>query len=242
MKRIRMFAAAMVLCGLCTGLTVIGQEKTEKKDPNTQDAPKGLKISAKTKALEDLALASKLIAFGRENKSAESLLLAAKIIHTTSTEKLKADKDEITGDAVKAKAAKQKDNSPKALIAEAKAMSSAPHVGALAAATAKIVDEETRGLVGGPYRSVRTVGPGQVWTVSGMTFAGGQLAEVDVDLYGVTGRFILTVHDQFGNQVARDAVPGAFYNCRWVPRFTGQFTVRLTNIDTIAFNCDLLTN
>lgn len=242
MKRIRIFAAAVVLCGLCSGLTVIGQEKTEKKGPNTQETPKDVKTNPKTKALDDLALASKLIAFGRETKSAESLLLAAKIIHTTPTEKHAVDTTGITGDAAKAKMAMQKDNSPKALIAEAKAMSTAPYVGALAMATAKIVDEESRGVVGGAYRSVRTVGPGQVWTVSGLTFAGGQLAVVDVDLYGVAGRFVLTVHDQFGNQVARDAVPGAFYNCRWVPRFTGQFTIRLTNIDTIAFNCDLLTN
>lgn len=238
MNRIRMFATAVILCGLCTGLTVVGQEK---KAPNIQDPPKDLKINAKTKALQDLALAAKLITFGREHKSAESLLLAAKIIHTTPTDKLKADKSEVTGDAVKGQVAKQKDSSPKALIAEAKAMSTAPHIAALVTATAKIVDEEPRGVVGGPVRGVQNVGPGQVWTVSGLNFAGGQLAVVDVQLL-IAGRFILTVHDQNGNLVARDAVPGTFYNCRWVPISTGPVTVRLTNIDTIAFTCDLLTN
>jgi hypothetical protein len=241
MNRIRMFAAALILCGLCTGLTVVGQDKTEKKSPNVQDTPKNLTINPKTKALQDLALAAKLITFGREHKSAESLLLAAKIIHTTPTAKLKADKSEVSGDAVKAQAAKQRDSSPKALIAEAKVMSSAPHIAALVAATEKIVDEESRGVVGGPQRGVQNVGPGQVWTVSGLTFAGGQLAVVDVQLL-IAGRFILTVHDQSGNLVARDAVPGSFYNCRWVPISTGPVTVRLTNIDNITFTCDLLTN
>jgi hypothetical protein len=241
MNRIRMIAAAVLLCGLCTGLTVMGQEKTDKKGPNVQDPPKNLTINAKTKALQDLELAAKLITFGREHKNAESLLLAAKIIHTTPTEKLKADKNEVSGDATKAKMAMQKDSSPKALIAEAKAMSSAPHIGALATATEKIVDEEPRGVIGGPVRGVQVVGPGQVWTISGLTFAGGQLAVVDVQLL-IPGRFILTVHDQYGNLVARDAVPAAFYNCRWVPAATGPVTVRLTNIDTIAFSCDLLTN
>jgi hypothetical protein len=241
MNRMRMLASAVILCGLCTGLTVLGQEK-EKKSPNVQEPPKGLTLNAKTKSLEDLELAAKLIAYGRQHKSAESLLLAAKIIHTTPIEKLKADKSAVTGDAGAGKMAKQKDNSPKALVAEAKAISTSPHVGALAAATEKIVDEETRGLVGGPRRLVQNVGPGQVWTVSGLTYTGGQLAVVDIDLGGVAGRCVLTVHDQFGNLVRTDTVPGSFYNCKWVPAFTGTYTVRFTNIDTITFRCDLLTN
>ena len=174
MNRIRFFAAAVILCGLCTGVTVSGRDKAEKKGPNSQDPPKDLTINSKTKSLEDLALAAKLITFGREHKSPESLLLAAKIIHTNSTDKLKADKNEVTGDTAEAKKAKQKDNSPKALIAEAKEMPSAKHIATLVAATEKIVDEEPRGVIGGPYRAIQNVGPGQVWTVSGLKFAGGQ--------------------------------------------------------------------
>jgi hypothetical protein len=242
MNRMRMFASVAILCALGAGLTVMGQDKDEKKGPNAQDPPKDLAINAKTKALQDLALAAKLIAFGREHKSPESLLLAAKIIHGTPTTKLKAEKSAVSGEAVTAPAAKSHENSPKALVAEAKAMPSASQLGALVAATEKIVDEESRGLVGGPQRLVQTVGPGQVWTVSGLVFAGGQLAQVDIDLYGQYGRFVMTVHDQFGNLIRTDAVPGTFYNCRWVPAFTGTYTVRLTNIDNRAFSCDLLTN
>jgi len=240
MRRIHLFAALALVCGLGVGWTALAQNpQGEKKRANEQEPPKDLKAGEKTKSLQDLALASKLIAFGREHKNAESLLLAAKIIHGTPTEKIKADKSEVSGDKMEVKA---KDNSPKALIAEAKAMSSAPHIMALAAATQQVVDEAARGLVGGAYQSIRTVGPGQTWTVSGLTFRGGELAEVDIDLFGVFGRGVLTVHDGFGNLIRTDAIPGNFYNCKWVPLFTGSFTVRFTNTDTIALRCDLLTN
>jgi hypothetical protein len=241
MKRFGLFAAVIMLSGVGTLWTVQAQgDKEEKKKPNAQEPPKNLKVDDKTKALQDLALAAKLIAFGREQKSPESLLLAAKIIHNPPTAKLKAEKNEVTGKATEP-AASPKENGPKPLIAEAKAMSSAPHIKALAAATEQVIAEEPRGRVGGPAQLIQTVGPGQTWTVTA-TFVGGRQAEVDIDLSGVFGRCVMTVHDQFGNLIARDAIPGNFYNCRWVPLFTGQFTIRLANIDSIPLRCDLLTN
>jgi hypothetical protein len=240
MKRFGLFAAVVVLCGVGTHSTVLAQGDKGEKKPNVQESPKNLKLDEKTKALQDLALAYRLIAFGREHKNAESLLLAAKIIHNNPTAALNANKNEVTGKAAAAPAG-QKDNSPKALIAEAKAITTAPHVTALATATEQTIAEEPRGRIGGPARLIQTVGSGQVWTVTA-SFAGGRQAEVDIDLNGVPARCVMTVHDEFGNLITRDTVPGNFYNCRWVPAFTGQFTIRLSNIDTIALRCDLLTN
>jgi hypothetical protein len=238
MKRLCLFASVVLLCGIGTHCAVLAQG--DKKKPNVQESPKNVKLDDKTKALQDLALASRLIAYGREHKSPESLLVAAKIIHTTPTGKLQAEKNEVTGKAAE-KAAASKDSSPKALIAEAKAMSSAAHISALAAAAEQVIAEDTRGRVGGPAQLIQTVGPGQEWTVT-TNFVGGRPAEVDIDLKGVVGVAVMTVHDQFGNLVAKDAVPGNFYNCRWVPAVTGPFTIRFTNVDTIAFRADLLTN
>ena len=242
MNRIRMFAAAVILGGLCTGLTVMGQDKTEKKGPNVQDPVKGAKESDKNKALQDLDLASRLIQYGRTNKHAESLLIAAQILHNTPTTKLKV-KATVVGEK-KADVAEpvKANNSPKALVAEAKKLSTSAAVESLAKATLIILDEEPRGRLGGPgVDGPFILYPNQERTWNGMTFVGGQMAEVAI-ANGVYGRMILEVRDQFGNVVARDNVPGSFYNCRWTPAFTGPFTIRLTNLDTIAFRCGMATN
>jgi hypothetical protein len=240
MKRMRIFAAAVLLCGFCTGWTVSGQDKTEKKGPNTQKPVKGAKDSDKTKALQDLELASRLIQYGRTNKNAESLLVAAQILHNTPSEKLKVTAA-VNGEE-KVAAPTKTDNTPKALVAEAKKLSASPAVEALAKATLKILDEEPRGRLGGPGIDAFNIFPNQTRTWNGITFVGGQTAVVDVDMNGVFGVMLLEVRDQFGNLVATDIIPGTYYNVRWTPAWTGPFTVRLTNLDGIAFNCVMRTN
>jgi hypothetical protein len=233
--------ASLTLLAMCFAAfgSALAQDKENKV--NAQEAPKGAKDSAKTKAIQKLELASRLIQFGRANKNAEALLLAAQILHTTPTEPLKVGKETEKGDE-SAMAAKQKDNSPKALIAEAKKISGAAHVEGMAAATQKIVDEETRGAAAGPQRDIFTILPGQTINWNPITFVGGQKAIVDVDLGGAVGRMALEVRDQFGNLVARDGVTGPYYNVQWYPAFTGAYRVRLINFDSISFKCSLLTN
>jgi hypothetical protein len=241
MKRICMFATAVTLCGLCTGLTVSGQEKTDKKGPNVQDAPKGVKESDKTKALENLELANRLIQYGRAHKNAESLLVAAQILHDTPTEKLTVG-HKVTGEKNEKVAPPVKMiNSPKALVAEAKKLSSSPAIEALAMATLKVLEENPRGALGGPRTDAFTIQPLQTINWNPITFVGGQPGVVHI-ANGQFGAMILEVRDEFGNLVARDNVPGTFFRCSWTPAFTGPFTIRLINIDTISFRCAMATN
>jgi hypothetical protein len=240
-----MMCAIVLLSGL--GLAVHSTTFTErataqdKKGPNVQDPPKGLKESAKTKALEDLELATRLIQYGRKHKNAESLLVAAKILHNTPTEKLTVGY-KVTGEKPEKMVMPAKvDNSPKALVAEAKKMSSTPATEALAAATLKAIDEDPRGALGGPRTDGFVIQPGQTITWNPITFVGNQPAVVHIANV-VFGTMILEVRDQFGNLVARDNIPGTFFRCTWTPAFTGPFTVRLINIDTISFRCGLGTN
>lgn len=211
----------------------------EKKAPNVQKDPKEAKETARSKGHKDLALAYQLIQYGRANKNAESLLLAAQIIHKTPTEELKYNVEKPAETKGKVKVW---DNSPKALLAEAKKLSSSAAVEALAAATAKILEEETRGTVGPPLKAAFTIYTNEVITTRPVEFFGGERAKVFVSLNGVSGRCVLDVLDQNGNVVARDSLPGNYYSVEWVPTFTSSYRIRLANLDTISFNCLLLSN
>lgn len=242
MTLVRMFAVAALLCGLGTGFTVLAQDNgKEKKGPNIQEAPKDAKETEQTKALQDLELASRLIQYGRKNKHAESLLIAAQVLHNTPTQELKVESKASGKPKEKAAPPAKVDNSPKALVAEAKRLSSSPAVASLAEATLKILDEAPRGPVGGPRVDNFTIQPGQRITWDPITFVGLQRATVFID-NRVFGNMLLEVFDQFGNRVAVDGVPGTFFSATWTPAFNGPFTIRLTNRDTIAFRCVLTTN
>jgi hypothetical protein len=241
MNRIRVLFAAALLCGFGTALYCVGPSNNagaqDKKGPNVQESPKGVKESPKTKAMDDMALAAQLIQYGRREKSAESLLLAAQMMHKTSMEKLGAERK--TEGGTKAEAPASVDDSPKALVAEAKKMSNSPQTQALAKATQQIIDESSRGPAGGPRFDNFTILPGQKITWDPVTFIGLQPATVHIN-NRVFGNMILEVFDQFGNRVAVDSTPGTFFRVNWTPAFNGTFTIRLTNRDTIAFNCSLV--
>jgi len=238
-KRRVLLSTTVATLGICLAIlaNVSGQDK---KGPNVQQAPKGAKDNQKTKYLHDLELAYKLIQFGRDNKHAESLLIAAQILHQTPTEALKVE-HKIEGEAKKSKEGKKVDNSPAGLIAEAKKMSSAPHVASLAAATQKIIEEEPRGRVGGPGLDKFSISAGQTVNWNAINFVGGQRAEVAVAT-DLKGSLILEVRDQSGNLIARDTAFDNLFQVYWYPAFTGPFFVRLINTDNIFFNCALATN
>jgi hypothetical protein len=222
-------------------LAVLSTTGQEKKGPNIQDPPKGAKASKTDKLVGDLDLAAGLIQYGRANKHAESLLIAAQILHKTPTEPLKVGHTVESKEGVKTKPVAKVDNSPKGLVAEAKKLSSSAHVEALAAATQKMIDETTREAVGGPKVDSFTIQPFQTINWNPIDFVGGRLAVVHVHT-GVYGSMILEVRDQFGNVIAKDSRPGISFRCEWYPAFTGPYRFRLINIDTIAFNCGMATN
>lgn len=245
MSRTRILLTLALLSGLGVGVpsTAWAEKGTAKKAPNVaQEPPKGLKDSDKARAMRDLDLAQQLIQYGRSHKHAESLLVAAQILHNTPTAKLTAG-SKVTTEAkeTRASAPAKADNSPKALVAEAKKLSSSPQVASLAAATLRMLEEESRGAANGPQVDAFTIRPGQAITWNPITFLGGQLAVVHVNC-GVYGNMVLEVYDEFGNLIRRDNVPANFYRVSWVPAFTGPFRVRLVNTDSITFACTLTTN
>ena len=132
----------------------------EKKGTNqapAQDAAKA-KTSAEADAVQQLGLAHSLIEYGRKNKAPEALITAARILAANSTVEL-AEKPthEAAPDAPKTETKDKpaSDDSPKALLEEAKKLSKDnPAIVALADSL-----ELSRGAVGGPKQAVSVVLP-----------------------------------------------------------------------------------
>jgi hypothetical protein len=221
------------------------EAKTDKTGKNVQQTPKDAKPSAKCQAIDTLGMADQMIQYGRQQKCAECLLMAAQIMHRTGGEPLKAGRTVTGGQATQGgetgtKTAKQ-GNSPKSLVAEAKKMSSSPQVDQLAMATEKMLQETVRGSVTGPRFDNFSIGPFQTVNWNPVTFAANERAEVYIST-GVFSRMILEVIDENGNVVARDTVAGNYYRCVWYPRWAGPFRFRLTSNDNLYFNGSLRTN
>lgn len=240
---IRAFVGLVAVGGVWLGMlsVVPADDKTDKKGTNIQEATKDTKEAASSKAMASIELANSLIRWGREEKNAEALLLAAQIIHKTPTDKLKAERTVTGGKAEKTAKAAKMSNTPKALIAEARKLSSAPQVEALAQATGKMLEETTRGAAPGPKVDSFYIGAFQTINWNPITFYANERAEVYISV-GAQSRMVLEVFDENGNVVARDSVPGNYYRCVWNPRWTGPFRVRLTSNDSFGFNCGLATN
>jgi hypothetical protein len=213
-----------------------------KKEPNMmQQPPRDVKDSEKVVAIQNLELANKLIHYGRQEKNAEALLVAAQILHKTPTQPLMVGYD-IKGEKEgKRPAGGFEGVNPKALVVEARKMSSTPHLESLAMATEKMLQEATRGAAGGPRRDYCTIRPGETITWRPIDFRANEKAVVDIEIFN-HGVMTLEVIDQNGHVIARDNVPGHFYNCAWYPAWTGPFVIRLTNQDRMPFNIDFVTN
>ncbi len=233
---------AIAALGFAVASTVTaGDTKSDKKGSNVQEMSKGAKMSATTRAIQDLALASQLIRYGRQEKNGESLLLAAQILHKTSTKPLKVAHKATGKEGDKPAKMVKANNSPKALLAEAKKISSGPQLAALAMATEKLLEEDVRGAVGGPKVDNFTIGAFQTINWNPINFRAEERAEVFIST-GVNSRMILEIIDENNNVVVRDNVPGNYYHCVWSPRWTGPFRLRLVSNDNLAFNCRLATN
>ena len=107
-------------------------------------------------AVQQLRLAYSLIEYGRKNNAPEALITAARILAANGTVEMKEKptQEKLPGTAKDPEEAKKPaDNSPRALLAEAKKLSKS---NAAVVALANSI-ELPRGAVGGPKRGVTTV-------------------------------------------------------------------------------------
>jgi hypothetical protein len=222
-------------------LTAEGLTRQEKKGTN-QAAPEAAakaRPSAQAAAVQQLHLAHSLIEYGRKNKAPEALITAARILGAHGATELKEKPThERPADAPKAEKKDKAavDNSPRALLEEAKKLSkNNPAVVALANSL-----ELSRGAVGGPKRTVEVVRP-LATDVYRLTFRGGEVARVAVSGDGDT-RLDLYVYDENGNPITSQVGPGDDCLASWVPRWTGVFVIRVVNRGLLPNRYVILTN
>jgi len=210
---------------LVVAAPLTAQEKTGTNQAPPEAAAKAAP-SPNADAVQQIHLAHCLIEYGRKNKAPEALITAARILAANGTVDLEQKPTHETAPDAPKGEKKDKpacDNSPKALIEEAKALSN--NDAAIVALANSI--EISRGAVGGPKRIVEVVEPAQA-DVYKITFRGGEVARVAVSGDGDT-RLDLYVYDENGNLVTSQVGPGDDCLASWVPKWTGVFIIKAVN-------------
>ena len=211
-------------------IMAVAQVQEEKEDT-------GKTVSSELSALQT---AASLARYGYANYSPTALIEAAKIFADTQVQNLDADR-ESGGEPQESKGAEVSFNPEQLLIDARKYAGKDKVVLALANKVEKsIKSTSTRGAVGGAkYAEDRVYGKSYVQYQA--KFWANELAEVivigdghnDLDLY---------IYDQNGNLIASDDDYTDQCVCRWIPAWTGTFTIRIVNRGAIYSNYAIATN
>lgn len=214
-------AAALALCmalGAASGSALANQQA--KKGTNTATGKQGTPSPA-AQAVETARTAYSLARYGDSNKDALALITAARMLKEVGASDGGAKRTSPEG----AKASGGNPMTVEAILARAKT-----HAAGRADLLALAADVETggtRGRIGGPG-STRTVVNSRATDVFTIAFRGGETAAVaisgdgdsDLDLY---------VRDENGNLICYSESNGDDEWCRWTPRWSGNFVIRVVN-------------
>lgn len=193
-----------------------------KKGSNV-DAAKPAATSAAVQAVEAVRTADALAAYGDAKKDPMALIQAAKMKKEAGEQALTLTRKG-KGEAG-AKASKAADNSPDALLARAKTLAAGR--ADLVALADDVAKGSSRGAAGGP-KSTRTVVKGGYTDQFVIKFEGGEQAAVAISGDG-DSTLDLYVYDENDNRVCAAVGRGDDAVCRWYPKWTGPFTVRVVN-------------
>lgn len=222
--------AFLIACLCCITLSVFAQE-----EKTVVDQPVSPEMTA-------LQTAANLAKYGYATYSPTALIEAARIFGITKVQEAdfkKVKESEVTGEEKEQKVS----FTPTQLLADAKKYAGKDKT---ILALVKKTEEEiaatgaTRGAVGGPKYSEDRV-YGKDYEDYQCKFWANELAEVivvgdgdnDLDLY---------IYDEKGNLIASDTDYTDQCICRWVPAWTGTFTIRILNRGAIYSNFAIATN
>ena len=220
----------LIACLYCITLSVFAQE-----EKTVVDQPVSPEMTA-------LQTAANLAKYGYATYSPTALIEAARIFGITKVQESdfkKVKESEATGDEKEQKVS----FTPTQLLADAKKYAGKDKT---ILALVKKTEEEinsagaTRGAVGGPKYSEDRVYAKDYVTYD-CKFWANELAEVivigdgdnDLDLY---------VYDEKGNLIASDTDYTDQCICRWVPAWTGTFTIKILNRGVVYSRYAIATN
>lgn len=197
-------------------------EAASRKGSNA-DTAKATATSTAVQAVETVRTADALAKYGDAKKDPMALIQAAKMKKEVGEQALTLTRKG-TGDAGK-KASKAADYSVDGMLARAKTLASGR--ADLVALADDVAKSGTRGVVGGP-KSGRTVVKGGFTDQFVMKFEGGEPAAIQISGDG-DSTLDLYVYDENGNRVCAAVGRGDDAICRWNPKWSGPFTVRVVN-------------
>lgn len=186
--------------------------------------------------------AANLAKYGYATYSPTSLIEAARIFGTTKVQDANLEAARGTEATPEAKEAKVSFD-PAQLLADAKKYAGKDKT---VLALAKKVEEEiasagaTRGAVGGP-KGQRDRVYGKDYNIYTVKFWSNELAEVCISGDGDTD-LDLYVYDSRGNLIGSDTDYSDDCVVRWVPAWTGEFTIKVVNRGALYNNFAIWTN
>ena len=195
-----------------------------------------------SESLAAVKLANQILRYGYENQSTLALLDALQIFSENPTQALNATKQGEAVDETKSegkKAAVHFDY--ETVLADAKRFADGdPNLLALIDNIDAEAKGAQRGNINGPSRDYYAVN-GNSYLDYTASFVANQLAEVllsgdgdtDLDLY---------VYDSNGNLIASDTDYSDDCYVRWVPKWTGRYTIRIVNRGPVYNRFVILTN
>jgi hypothetical protein len=227
----------MVLLVFTFAATALAAQSEEKQNSADQ---KGTMSEAATDVSNN-ALAARLAVYAREAKSPMALATAAQIYASCTLDDAQKTKTDEKG-AVVPSVSDEKAPAASALFAEAVAMAKEQQNVALA----ELIDKQakasgqTKGRSSGATRHVDMVKAG-TRDVYEITFRGDEVAMVaaesrngaDIDLH---------IYDENGNLIEKDTDTDGVPVCLWTPRWTGKFTVKVSNPTSNDLRYTLMTN
>ena len=195
-----------------------------------------------SESLAAVKLANQVLRYGYENKSALALLDALQIFAENPTQALNATKkgdavDESKTDGKKTKVSFDYES----VLADAKAFADGdPNLLALIDNIDAEAKGAQRGNINGPSRDYSAVN-GNSYMDYTASFVANELAEILVSGDGDTD-LDLYVYDSNGNLIAKDTDYSDDCYVRWIPAWTGRYTIRIVNRGLVYNRFVILTN
>jgi hypothetical protein len=213
--------------------SVFAQTQTEEKKPQ-----EGIPSTA----IADIRLANDLAKYGYAHNEALPLIQAAEILLSTPTQESKAT---VTEPSQKPVDVKEKttgvSHTPEVLLADAKELAAGNELLLTLAKNAESkLGQQSRGRIGGPgYQESRLYA--KCYELYQAKFWERELAEIliigdgdtDLDLY---------IYDGNGNLIVSDTDYTDNCYVRWIPRWTGAFTIKIVNQGKVYNDYVLMTN
>ena len=195
-----------------------------------------------SESLAAVKLANQVLRYGYENKSTLALLDALQILSENPTQAFNATKQGEKVDETKTEGKKANVSFDyESVLADAKKFAEGdPNLLALIDNIDADAKGSQRGNVNGPSRDYAAVN-GNSYIDYTASFVANQLAEVLVSGDGDTD-LDLYVYDSNGNLIARDNDYTDDCYVRWVPAWTGRYTIRIVNRGPVYNRFVILTN